>query len=50
VAQSANGDFETAVKTAERSIKIFREKGLDASVDEVRQHLNLFKQRKTYRE
>jgi arylsulfatase A-like enzyme/cytochrome c-type biogenesis protein CcmH/NrfG len=50
VAQSANGQFEAAVETAELAIKLCREKGLDALGDDIQTRLELYKQHKAYRE
>ncbi len=49
-AQSANGDFEAAVKSAVLAVKMSREKGHDSVADEIQTHLDLYKQHKTYRE
>ena len=49
-AQSANGDFEAAVKSAALAVKMFREEGHDSVADEIQTHLDLYKQHKTYRE
>ncbi len=49
-AQSANGDFEAAIESASLAIKLCREKELDSVADEIQKHLDLYKQRKVYRE
>ncbi len=49
-AQAANGQFKAAVETAALAIEMSREKGHNSVADEIQTHLDLYKQRKTYRE
>ncbi len=50
IAQSANGQFEQAVKTATLAISLLKKANDNAAASEVQKHLNLFKAHKTYRE
>jgi len=50
IAQSANGRFDDAIKTATLAISLLQEAKDSAATTEVQKHLDLFKSRKTYRE
>ena len=50
VAQSANGQFEAAIETATLAVKICRQRNLTSEADEIQKRIDLYKQRKTYRE
>lgn len=49
-AQAANGQFDSAIETANMALKLCREKELTSVADEIQKHLALYRQRKTYRE
>jgi len=49
-AQSANGDFEAAVDSANLAIELCRRKGLDSLADNIQKHLDLYRKHKPYRE
>ena len=49
-AQAANGQFEAAIETANRALKLCQEKKLIQLSKEIQSHLALFKQHRTYRE
>ncbi len=50
VAQSANGQFDAAIETAGLALQLCRERELVSEAEEIEERLELYKQRKTYRE
>ncbi len=50
IAQSANGQFDKAIETAGLALKLCRERDLASEAKEIAERLELYKQRKTYRE
>ncbi len=49
-AYAAVGNFVQAVETATLAVEMSREKGLDSTADKIQKRLDLYKQRKAYRE
>lgn len=48
IAQSANGQFEEAIQTISKAIKICKDNNLQDAVDRMQKSLNLYKQSKPY--
>ena len=50
VAQAANGQFDVAIETATLALQLCRQRELGSAADEIQKHLELYRQRKAYRE